>query len=747
MLGSFSVTLADRQPPNLRRKTRALLAYLVAIEQKHSRRHLMTLFCAEAKDPPAVLRSLLSRLRRNVAADILLIDGEQIGLDHSKCWVDCLTFSTAFSSSLTALANDELTGLLDLYRGEFLEEMSLADAPEFELWLLGERARYRALYERGLTTAVTRLTNAGAWNEAIGYAQKLVAENPLLEEAHGRLIWLYSHTGQLRAAQAQYQQCRDLLATELAVEPTAELQQLYADIQAGKARPQFEQLAPQPAQLSPLSEQTLIGREAEIAQLELAWQNAQLGKGQVILVEAEAGGGKTHLVQLFGRRLDPTQFLYGEGYESAQTIPYSPWLELLEMALAPFSVSQLANLPHNVRTAIAQLIPEKSQLSEATSLPTERLFAALAAFLLQDRPRFLFIDNLQWADAATLNLFHFLARRVAQAPVVLVGAYRPALDNQALVALLDDLHRQSATRLLLPSLTTEKIVSLLAAQWPSLPEDSQPETAAILQAATAGNPLFLTEIIRELAHTTAVPQTIPVPPSVLDLIMRRLRHFSASVRQVIESLAVLHAPASPELLQKISGRSEEETAVAVEIALQQGVVAPHEGDALDLYDFHHDLMREAVALLLSNVRRRLLHKRTAKALQPTAKAAVLAYHWQKAGDTDQEAIYAAQAGGDAYAVYANDDAERYLQRAIDLNPQSATWRQLGQLWQRVGKWEEAEKAFEEAEQLSADEAERATVQFAQGLLAWQRGSNEVALSFFTVVYDYFHKLPPQPDAV
>lgn len=784
LLGQFTIQ-SDKPIQTPRRKSRALLAYLAATNQFHNRRNLIDLFCAEAQDPPAVLRSLLSRLRRNVDQDILLADGELIRLNPAVCWVDCLAFETAVTSQ-QPIALTQVGTVLDLYQGEFLIDISLEDAPEFELWLLGERARYHSLYEKALSSAVDSAVAAANWDKAIHYTRRLLTANPLLEAAHGRLIWLYAQSGRLDAARNQYEIIRNLLASELAVEPAAELQHLYADIQSGKIRPQYFQVTPKPAQLSPAPIKTLIGRNAEQHHLQTAWQEAQNGKGQVILVEAEAGGGKSYLVHTFGRQLPPGRFLYGDGYESTQNVPYTPWLELLELALSHYPTAQLQTLPKEVRTAITQLIPQKTQLSNDDPLPTERLFTALASFLLHDQPRFIFIDNLQWADSASLNLFYFLARRIAQSPVALIGAFRPSLDNHLLSVLIDDLHRLHPIHLNPQPLTSANIETLLATQWPKLPADSRPRLSEMLCAATAGNPLFLTEIIRELAHTTAVPETLPIPPSILDLIRRRLQRLPASLRQVVESLAVLHAPGTPDLLQHISGRSEDETAAAFDIALTQGLIIPHDDETAGLYDFRHDLMREAVNSLLSNARRRLLHKRAAQALNPTARAAVLAYHWQKAGNQNQEAIYAAQAGEEAKSLFAIDEAITYLSRAKTLTQEpgkqislslqigeilitAARWAesekilkealalipemapdenqrilemkiktQLGITWVWLGNWQQAEailkEAFETAESLE-DIAEKALIQTMIGQLMTRKGLHKEALQWLTTAYE------------
>ena len=91
---------------------------------------------------------------------------------------------------------------------------------------------------------------------------------------------------------------------------------------------------------------------------------------------------------------------------------------------------------------------------------------------------------------------------------------------------------------------------------------------------TGGNPLFVTELVRELAHAAALPAPLPIPPSLGDLIQRRLRQLSVSGRQVIEALAVLDAPATLALAQQCSGRSADETANAIDLGLRWRLLQP-----------------------------------------------------------------------------------------------------------------------------------------------------------------------------
>jgi DNA-binding SARP family transcriptional activator len=197
LLGSFEVRASDRNiNPALDRKTRAILAYLAATGQPHSRQSLYSLFCQEALDPPATLRWHLSRIRRQLSPAIITVSKETIRFNQQTAWVDCNSFQAILDRHLISADLGELAGVLDLYRGEFLAGTTLSDAPEFELWLLGERARLQQLYERGLAEIVERLIAADRYAPAVQRVQQLVQSNPLLEEAHVRLTcWLYAQMG------------------------------------------------------------------------------------------------------------------------------------------------------------------------------------------------------------------------------------------------------------------------------------------------------------------------------------------------------------------------------------------------------------------------------------------------------------------------------------------------------------------------------------------------------------------------
>ena len=146
LLGPFDVRLASGDSPALERKTRAIIAYLAAAAVPVERTTLQTLFCQSAADPAATLRWHLSRLRRTVHPRLLDDDDGSVALNGAVASTDLTAFRAALSAPFDPPA---LAAALNLYRGPFLDGLSLRDAQEFELWLLGERAAAQQQFERG----------------------------------------------------------------------------------------------------------------------------------------------------------------------------------------------------------------------------------------------------------------------------------------------------------------------------------------------------------------------------------------------------------------------------------------------------------------------------------------------------------------------------------------------------------------------------------------------------------------------
>lgn len=284
-------------------KTRALLCYVAVTATPHTRSALAGLLWGDLpeKSARANLRKALSNLRQLVGA-YLSIGRYEVAISvTASLWLDVAEFEKGVQDSKQVpLKNDTaVTQAVDLYKGEFLHRFDLHDAPEFEVWMLVQRARLREQATYALDALVRHYTEVQVPTQAILYAKQLIAIEPWREESHRHLMQLLAQIGERSAALMQYETCRQMLETELGVEPSQETLRLYNMIrhdkivtitlaEAGQNQPSLPDAPdPLPSQAIPL-----IGREADLAGV----QDLLLQPDVRLVTIVGAGGmGKTHL--------------------------------------------------------------------------------------------------------------------------------------------------------------------------------------------------------------------------------------------------------------------------------------------------------------------------------------------------------------------------------------------------------------------------------------------------------------------
>jgi DNA-binding SARP family transcriptional activator len=243
LLGPFQVTLDGKPVTGFESdKARALLAYLIVeAERPHRREKLAGLLWPERPEQAARanLRRVLANLRhilgdRDTGLPFLSITPQTIQLDTSRdLWSDVAAFSTLEPlclrprSPLGHDAIDQVEQAVALYRGDLLEEFSLAGSAAFEEWVLLHRERYRRLAMQALRRLTAHYGQEGEHELALQYAWRQVELDPWQEEAHVKVMRLLALNGQRCAALTQYETYRRLLREELGIEPAEETTRLY----------------------------------------------------------------------------------------------------------------------------------------------------------------------------------------------------------------------------------------------------------------------------------------------------------------------------------------------------------------------------------------------------------------------------------------------------------------------------------------------------------------------------------------
>ncbi len=228
-LGGLSVRQADGNEITFpTRKARHLLVFLASPPgRSHLRDKLIGLFWSDRAEEQArgSLRNALSALRKTLGKDALNVDRDTVTLMPDAVSVDALTFEQLVGTG----TEDALSRAAAMYAGDFLEGMA-TDQPVFEDWISYEQARFRALAQNAFLALIDQETRNENYPAALDTAQKLLALDPLQEEAHRILMRLYAASGQRSMALRQYEKCRRLLAEELDVKPTTELERLAQEV-------------------------------------------------------------------------------------------------------------------------------------------------------------------------------------------------------------------------------------------------------------------------------------------------------------------------------------------------------------------------------------------------------------------------------------------------------------------------------------------------------------------------------------
>jgi DNA-binding CsgD family transcriptional regulator/tetratricopeptide (TPR) repeat protein len=352
----------------------------------------------------------------------------------------------------------------------------------------------------------------------------------------------------------------------------------------------------------------LIGRDSELAMLGGLMRKVVRGQGGSLLIEGEPGIGKSALVRaaLAGAEEAGCQVFWGAGDELGQALPLLPLLEGLR-------VREPSANPR--RNTILRLLRGELTADRGTDMSAalaEQLLALIAE-QCAERPTILVIDDLQWADQASITLWGRLAKSVRQSPLLLVGMMRPVPQRDDLLALRRA--AGDAGRLQLTGLPQAAVTELVAALAGGRPDGK----LLRLADGAAGNPLYVTELVAALARGSSLTITDagaaeltsgPVPGSLSAAIADRLGFVSGSVREVLRAAALLGVDFAVPDLATVLGRGVADLIPAVEGARAAGVLA-ESGNGLG---FRHPMIRAALYDVIPVPVRAAWHRDAARAL-------------------------------------------------------------------------------------------------------------------------------------
>jgi tetratricopeptide (TPR) repeat protein len=463
------------------------------------------------------------------------------------------------------------------------------------------------------------------------------------------------------------------------------------------------------------------------------------GQGRILLLVGEPGVGKTRLAQQIALMAPARGFCVftGRCYEPQQRVAYYPFLEALAEAASLAQGSLLTSVAERW-PEVARLLPDQAAMAPAPiqvddGNAQQRLFwqvSELLGTLSERAPVAVLLDDLHWADRASLDLLQHLTRRLRERPILLLGTAREveAQHQHPLLEALSDLRReelleQITVRPLAADETSALIGAALGGTDGAAGEAPivAPELAARIYARSEGNAFFIRQLAKALneqdelqfvggqwrlsaTNASASVSLVETPESIRAVIGLRLARLTPLTQDVLREASVLGQLFVFGELQDMSHRDEREVEEALEEATRAGIV--REG-ARDRYHFNHALTRDTLYAELSARKKRRFHRSAADTIERMPdherRAAELSYHLRAAGEGERALPYALLAGDQAETVYAHSEAEHHYravlalaQELADTAREAETLERLGPVVGVQGRYDEALELLERA---------------------------------------------------
>jgi len=697
LLGPPEVDHRDHRLAFPERKVLALLAYLASEGGMHERYKLTRLLWPESDmaHGRTALRIALLHLRHILEEDAslehephLLITHDTIGIDlaagidldlHAleSAWklVCVLPAPEAVQGEVRRVLITQLYRAAALYRGSFLQDFTLRETLDFDNWLGMQQGYWYQRIEHVFDWLSQFQNLEGELEQAIETVERWRSFDPLNEDISLRLMQLQFVIGNRIAALKTFETYQDVLMTELSAKPSRKLVVL-AEVLRNTSTPRSVHcgVGSCVSDLRPLLDIPFVGRGTEFSRLLRLYEQTSNSQPQVVLLEGEAGIGKTCLAAAFldWSRVQGAVVLEGRALKSYQQLSYQPlldplraWLEQEPDLRQLLSTTWLAELSR-LLPELCERYPDLPPTTMYGVFASTRLFEALARLLqafAERAPLLIFVDDLQWVDAETLDVFQYLARywREHSTPAMLLLGMRKEtreMEPQMSEWLANLKNTISLTRLELGPLSAKDTLQIVYSLSDSRSGDVQEEGEQArfqlssqqiqtpgsnlclkrfgtwLFSETKGQPFYLKALLQTLLERGAlVPRLIVesgwifepqlsildatppdniLPTDVREMIQRRLARLSSPTRTLLAAGAVLLQDFTFEDLCLVAQFAPQEGLIALDEALQNLLLheSRHQREGSKVsYRFSHDKIRDVVYAAAGDARRRVFHSR------------------------------------------------------------------------------------------------------------------------------------------
>jgi DNA-binding SARP family transcriptional activator len=758
-------------------KVRALLAYLVVeATRPHQRRRLAALLWPEISESKALtnLRYALSNLRKVIGdhaaqPPYLIITPQTIQYNQdSNTLVDVNEFERSVKlAQAHPLDIDSLHQAAELYRGSFLEGFAIPDSIPFEEWLLVKRERLERLVNWVFQRLADEYELAGEYAKAVEFAKRQLHLNPWREEVHQQIMRCLYYLGQRSAAIAQYEACCSALKADLGLEPSQETQTLYTQICEDQlpippTPPRFLQRL----SLTVVDKPDFVGRQEPLQRLHRALNLAMHAQGQLMLITGSPGQGKTALMREFIRQAMDAHPALAATWGNSQAYfgsgdPFLPFREILEMlsghvehrwrsgsmtqaharrmwrltepcarALVqegpalintfvpgPPLLARVSQVVQNKHPWLVELETRVSEQSRTRRTSQEDIFQQywrVLSTISHQVPLLLFVDDLQWADRASLGLFFYLSRQLSTAPLLLVGAFRPVEDQAAVMtdepslgAMVTELRLRHGDLLINLDAYTQR--EFIDAYLDLEPNHLGENFRKALFQFTHSQPLYTVEmlhgmrergdLVKDQEGTWVASESLnweQLPPRVEAAIEARMRHWRPVTLHLLKIASVEGEHFTGEVVAQVDGQAEVEVLRLLNAKLEQsqGLVQAEssqrvDGNRLSRYRFRHILIQKFLYNQFNVVEKAALHEKVGESLEELYASRLdeicvpLAVHFELGGNLSKAIHYLDLAGQKAIRLSSYDNAIIHFEKALSLLARQSEGDEKNQLELRL----------------------------------------------------------------
>ena len=485
----------------------------------------------------------------------------------------------------------------------------------------------------------------------------------------------------------------------------------------------------------------LVGRASQLATLQLLVEQAKGGEEHLVLVSGEAGIGKSRLVAEVKTSATTQGFLLLQGncFPTDLTYPYAPLLDLLRSLFASHPATPLATELERLARDLFPLLPELVPDQTTPLLPLEpeqekrRLFAVLANFFIHlsaSSPLLLIIEDVHWSDSTSLDFLHYVTRRTASQPLLLLVTYRQDEMRAELSSWLAQLTRERlAQEVQLAPLSRNDVDLMLSALFDQrhtafdMRRFLHGELLDALYTLTEGNPFFVEETLSAMIAAGDIfyaqgywnrrsRPAARIPQSVQDAVQQRTQHLGEAAKQVLILAVVAGRHFDFALLQQLTRYDEEQLLLVMKELVSAQLVVE---ESSEQFAFRHALTRQAIYTQLLARERTILHRAIAETMEQLPPADLDAHvedlvnHFYQARVWQKTVNYAQRAGEKALRLYSHRAAIDYFTWALEaadhlsLPPSTqspglrpALYRARGQAYETLGEFDQAQHDYTQA---------------------------------------------------